>query len=238
MSVLPCFAREESQLALLQRTSGVRRGAVQEPVARVSCGIPELDRLLGGGWPRGQLSELYGKHSSGKTTLALQLLATVTRAGETAVWIDAADALHPLSLVAAGVELPRVLWVRPQRWQEALRCAEIVLLGEGFPLVVLDWGHHSPRRASHASWIRLQRAAARAQAVLLVLAPCSVAGSFAALRVRVSAREVRWLCAGKRKFFQGLCVQAAIERNRTGPEGRWALWEVPRTAGSSSVCAA
>lgn len=208
---------------------GVTRGRVWEPEHWVVSGLAEIDAFLAGGWPRGKLSELYGQRSCGRTTLALHLLAACTRRGEMAAWIDACDALHPLSLVAAGVELPRVLWVRPHNWREALRAAEIVLLGKGFSLVVLDWGDGPTHLANAAWWMRLQRAAAQAQAVLLILAPCSVAGSFAALRLHLCAQGACWLKVGQRLVLQGLHTQIAIERQRTAPPGKRLQWQARLT---------
>jgi recombination protein RecA len=75
-------------------------------------GIAELDALLGGGFPRGSLVELCGPASSGRTSLAFSLLAQATDRQEACAFVDVCDSLDPMSLAAAGVELPRVLWVR------------------------------------------------------------------------------------------------------------------------------
>src|SRR5215469_15911138 len=75
-------------------------------------GVPELDAVLGGGFPRGSLVELCGPASSGRTSLAFSLLAEATGRQEACAFVDVSDALDPLSLAAAGVELPRLLWIR------------------------------------------------------------------------------------------------------------------------------
>src|SRR5467141_1443389 len=75
-------------------------------------GVGELDAVLGGGFPRGSLVELCGPASSGRTSLAFSLLAQATERQETCAYVDVSDSLDPLSLAAAGVELPRLLWVR------------------------------------------------------------------------------------------------------------------------------
>lgn len=75
-------------------------------------GIAELDAVLGGGFRRGSLVELCGPASSGRTSLAFSLLAQATDRQEACAVVDVSDCLDPLSLAAAGVELPRVLWVR------------------------------------------------------------------------------------------------------------------------------
>ena len=69
--------------------------------------------MLGGGLPLGAIIELNGAGSSGRTTLALSTLAGLTRRGHCCAYVDACDALDPLSAAALGVELRRLLWVRP-----------------------------------------------------------------------------------------------------------------------------
>lgn len=75
-------------------------------------GVAELDAVLGGGFPRGSLVELCGPASSGRTSLAFSLLAQATERQEACAFVDVSDSLDPLSLAAAGVELPRLLWIR------------------------------------------------------------------------------------------------------------------------------
>src|SRR3984893_1893954 len=75
-------------------------------------GISELDALLGGGFPRGSLVELCGPGSSGRTSLAFSLLAQATERQEACAFVDVSDSLDPISLAAAGGELPRLLWIR------------------------------------------------------------------------------------------------------------------------------
>ncbi|PYT78843.1 MAG: hypothetical protein DMG40_18760 [Acidobacteria bacterium] len=75
-------------------------------------GIAELDAVLGGGFPRGSLVELCGPASSGRTSLAFSLLAQATERQEACAFVDVSDCLDPISLAAAGVELPRLLWIR------------------------------------------------------------------------------------------------------------------------------
>jgi recombination protein RecA len=75
-------------------------------------GVTELDAALGGGFPRGSLVELCGPASSGRTSLAFSLLAQATERQEACAFVDVSDSLDPVSLAAAGVELPRLLWIR------------------------------------------------------------------------------------------------------------------------------
>jgi hypothetical protein len=75
-------------------------------------GLADLDALLGGGLPRGEISEIVGPASSGCTRLVLAVLAEATQAGEVAAYIDATDCLDPRSAEQAGIVLDRLLWVR------------------------------------------------------------------------------------------------------------------------------
>src|SRR5262244_2303467 len=75
-------------------------------------GIGELDAVLGGGFPRGSVVGLCGSASSGRTSLAFSLLAQATERQEACAFIDVCDSLDPFSLAAAGVELPRLLWIQ------------------------------------------------------------------------------------------------------------------------------
>jgi len=75
-------------------------------------GVAELDAVLGGGFPRGSLVELCGPATSGRTGLAFSLLAQATSRQEACAFVDVSDSLDPVSLAAAGVDLPRLLWVR------------------------------------------------------------------------------------------------------------------------------
>jgi recombination protein RecA len=77
----------------------------------VPAGISALD-VLAGGFPRGALSEICGPASSGRTSVLLALLATMTRRREVCALVDTSDSFDPHSAAAAGVDLVRLLWVR------------------------------------------------------------------------------------------------------------------------------
>jgi len=150
-------------------------------------GLPAIDRALGGGFPRGQLSEIHGPASSGRTGVALGLLSGLTRGGGLAAWVDPSDRLDPESARISGADLSRVLWLRGRELGEAL-AAVAALLGSGlFELVTLDLeGRRELRRLPGTSWIRLQRAVAETKGALVLLAPhhvaCGPGGASLALR--------------------------------------------------------
>lgn len=222
--------------------------AQQARTPRLATGLEAVDRLLGGGFPRGQLSEITGPHSSGGTSLAVALAAAATRAGEVAAWVDAADALDPASLEAAGVVGERLLWVRPTRGDDALRCAERLLLARGFALVVLDLqgvptaarprdrrGRHHPAQApgtrpSAGAWLRLARCASASGTALVLLGREPALGSFAALAVDLRATRRRF--AERPAWLEGLETRVALARQRARIADGFVpvCWKVPPVA--------
>ncbi len=195
----------------------VRRGALpEEPPALLPTGIPTLDQLLGGGFPRGRLSEITGPPSSGRTSFALALLASSLRTGELAAWVDAADAFDPASATAAGVPLARVLWVRGPDAVGALRSTERLLETRGLPLVLLDLALSGPApHVAPAAWPRLSRAAQAGNAALVVLSTERLAGTSAALALSLEPARAHF--EGPPFLFEGLETQARLVRSREAP---------------------
>ncbi len=207
-------------LAGLRQAS--RRWAQRERArARIATGVAALDALLGGGWPQGKVGELVGPASSGRSAAAGAAVAAATARGEVTAWLDPADAFDPASAAAAGVDLERVLWVRPRGVGEAVRAAELVLATGGFTVVVLDLGAAAAaaRERNGASRgalaLRLARATERAGAVTLVLAERPWAGTLAAATVALARGEARW--GGERggpRWLEDLALQPQVERGR------------------------
>src|SRR5215216_6479891 len=116
----------------------------QDEAAHVAMDVTALDACLRGGLPRGQLSEIVGPRSAGRTTLVLQAMAAVTRRGEIAALVDSFDRLDVASAVNAGIDLERLLWIRGMECQRdtavnrALKALNLVLQAGGFACVVLD----------------------------------------------------------------------------------------------------
>lgn len=104
--------RRQVESALAERIPAalsMRSVAVPE---LVSCGVAEVDALLGGGFPQSAITELTGMDLSGRTTLTLSTLAEITQRGESCAYVDVSDSLDPLSAAALGVDLRQLLWVR------------------------------------------------------------------------------------------------------------------------------
>jgi hypothetical protein len=104
--------RRQVESALAERIPSALTFRPPAPPELLSCGLAEVDALLGGGLPLGAITELTGPHSSGQTTLTLSALAGITRLGESCAYVDVSDALNPLSASALGVDLRRLLWIR------------------------------------------------------------------------------------------------------------------------------
>src|SRR5262249_52885278 len=75
-------------------------------------GLSTIDARIAGGVPRGQLSEVVGPRSSGRTSLTLQMLAAATARGDIVALVDALDTFDAASADAAGIDLDRLLWIR------------------------------------------------------------------------------------------------------------------------------
>jgi recombination protein RecA len=85
-------------------------------------GIPELDDLLGGGFPIGAVTELVGAECTGRTSLVLSFIAQLTQTNKVCAWVDTSNALDPLSAASMGVDLRRLLWVRCGELDTTVKC--------------------------------------------------------------------------------------------------------------------
>jgi len=177
--------------------------------------VAAVDELLGGGLPRGGLVELVGRGSCGRLATLLQAAAAVTAGGEPAVLVDRGGQLDPATAEALGIDLERLLWVRPATLPDALAAAEM-LVHTGFPLVAVDLGLPPVRgRAPTAAWLRLERAARDRDAVVLVGSPYRVAGCAAAAVVTAGRGRGRWTgAAGARRLLAGLEAPLELARRR------------------------
>ncbi len=159
-------------------------------------GLLDVDEALGGGAPAGALIEIVGAPSSGRTGVVYALLATVTRHGGWAAYVDAADTFDPLSAYRGGVALDRVLWVPcGGRAEAAVRAAELVARAAGFQLAVLDLGDLAParvRRLPHAALLRLRRAVEGTVTALVLLADRPLAGCHAAIALCCDRSAAAW----------------------------------------------
>ena len=114
-------------------------GAVPVDVSSVSTGSLSLDIALGvGGVPRGRVIEIYGPESSGKTTLALQIVAESQKDGGTSAFVDAEHALDTVYARKLGVRLEDLLISQPDNGEQALEIAETLVRSGALDVLVID----------------------------------------------------------------------------------------------------
>lgn len=108
-------------------------------IESISTGSIGLDIALGiGGLPRGRVVEIYGPESSGKTTLALHLIAEAQKAGGVCAFIDAEHALDPLYAKKLGVDLDELLISQPDNGEQALEITDTLVRSGGIDVLVID----------------------------------------------------------------------------------------------------
>jgi len=135
----------EAALAQIDRAFG--KGSVMKlggkgqvvEIEAVSTGSLGLDMALGiGGLPKGRIVEIYGPESSGKTTLALHVVAEVQRSGGTAAFIDAEHALDPTYAHKLGVNLDDLLVSQPDTGEQALEITDTLVRSNAVDVIVID----------------------------------------------------------------------------------------------------
>jgi recombination protein RecA len=133
-------------LALRQIEKNFGKGAVmrmgEKPSMRieaVATGALALDVALGiGGLPRGRVTEIFGPESSGKTTLALHVVAEAQRTGGVCAYIDAEHALDPVYARAIGVDVDEMLISQPDTGEQALEIADVLIRSGAIDVVAID----------------------------------------------------------------------------------------------------
>jgi hypothetical protein len=189
------------------------------PENRVATGVPPLDAELGGGVLRGQLSELVGPPSAGRTAVLCGMLATAAARGEVVALIDTCDRFDPASAEAVGLDLSRLLWIRetgdPAR---ALKAMNLVLQAGGFGVVAWDLADvPAPplRSLPLTTWMRLARIVEGSQTAALLVAASHLARSpgGATILLEVSGGRARETWAGtsnRARLLRGLDLQPRV----------------------------
>ena len=148
--VLPVMAIEKEkalEMALSQIEKQFGKGAVMKlgdaaakiSVSTIPSGCLELDFALGvGGIPRGRIIEIYGPESSGKTTIALHIIAESQKLGGTAAFIDAEHALDPIYAENLGVDVDELYVSQPDTGEQALEICEALVRSGAMDVVVID----------------------------------------------------------------------------------------------------
>ena len=199
------------------------------PAERViSTGFPELDAILGpGGLPHHASVAIRGDGTSGRTTLALRMVAEAQAVGSVVAWVDFARAFDPVEAVARGVRLEWLVIVTPQTLDEGLAIAGALLTGRSVDLLLFDLpGRVAPTDRPARVADRLHRLAAlarRVETLLVVLDPpgrptgiSTAVAEATGLRLELTRRD--WIRLGR--DVVGQRTEALVARNRFGPPGR------------------
>lgn len=196
-----------------------------------------LRETLGGGLPRGELSEIAGPRSSGRTTLMCAALAGATREGEPAALVDALDRFDVASAAGAGVHLPNLLWVRgaaasaeagrapahpglERIVDRAIKAFTLAIESRVFGVAVCDLADvPAPvlRRLPFTTWFRLARLVEGSRTVALLMGPERLGRSAGGVTVVLGqdrACSFRWRGASDRaRLFEGIIPRARIVRS-------------------------
>lgn len=132
--------------ALLQIEKKFGKGSIMrlgerphEDIGSISTNCLSLDAAIGvGGVPRGRIIEIYGPESSGKTTLALQVVASAQKGGGITAYIDAEHAMDPEYAVKLGVNIDDLLISQPDSGEQALEIAETLIRSNSVDVIVID----------------------------------------------------------------------------------------------------
>src|ERR671931_2743376 len=139
--------RQALELAIAQIERQFGKGSIMrlgaggplEEIAVIPTGALSLDVALGvGGLPRGRVVEIYGPESSGKTTLALHVVAEAQRLGGIGAFIDAEHALDPIYAKKLGVNIDELLISQPDTGEQALEIAETLVRSNAVDVIVVD----------------------------------------------------------------------------------------------------
>jgi hypothetical protein len=210
--------------------------AVPDEYVCAPTGHTPLDARLGGGFPRGQLSEIVGPRSSGRTSLLLQTAAAAIARGELVALVDALDMFDVASAEAAGIDLDRLLWIRghvvsnpgmcrdlnQRALEQAIRAFTLVLQAGNFGVVMFDVADaptDAIRRLPFTTWMRLQRLIEGSQTAGVLVGSDSMARSSAGLTLRLT-QGIGDLGLGTRgaqfgsRLFEGVNLDARAIRAR------------------------
>lgn len=199
----------------------------------VPVGRGDLDEALGGGLPRGELSEIAGARSTGRTTLMCAALAASTSRGEAAALVDALDRFDVESAAMTGVELAQLLWVRgiatsvegmhapgghTSLWravERAIKAFTLVLESRAFSLAICDLADVPPailRRLPFTTWFRLARLIEGGQTAALLIASERVGRSAGGVTIALGDRvSPQWRGHSDRaRLFDGVEVRPRV----------------------------
>jgi hypothetical protein len=233
-NIMPAAARAHLETLLRDRKLDVTLTHLRPALDRrpaLPIGRPEIDAALGG-VPRGELSEVAGPRSSGRTTVMHGALASATARGELAALVDALDRLDVETAASAGVYLPNLLWVRGPAvsvealagrassellWRavdRAIKAFTLVLESRAFGLAVCDLADVPPavlRRLPFTTWFRLARLLEGGGTAALLVAPERLGRSAGGVTIVLGAGRLAWRGGSSRaRLLEGIVPEARL----------------------------
>ena len=238
------LARASLESLLREKRLDITLSHLRPPVEGrppLPVGQPDIDLVLGGGLPRGELSEMAGPRSSGKTTLMCAALVAATRRGELAALVDALDRFDVASAAAAGIECTNLLWVRgiaasveaiggsrgaqaghASLWravERAVKAFTLVLESRAFGLAVCDLADVPVpllRRLPFTTWFRLARLIEGGTTAAVVVAPERLGRSAGGITIALGEEpSQQWRGTSDRaRLFDGMVPRARVVGRR------------------------
>lgn len=228
------LARLEGLLQAKKLDGTLLRPWSEVPSRAVPSGIASLDLALGGGWRPGEISELVGPRSTGRTSTMVRALQTAACRGPVAL-VDVLDRFDPGTAATSGLDLARLLWVRgpvctielthPGRSplveravRQGLRAFDLILRASGFSLVVLDLADVPTRALAgvpSATWLRLARTIEGRDTVGLLTGQAPMGRSARGVTVRLSRTSSAWTGDSlQSRRLAGVAITAAVSLSR------------------------
>jgi recombination protein RecA len=237
--------RLEATVTAIQRRWGpkaIRRlghEAKTTEVLHIRTGFSALDKALAGigGIPRRRLTELLGAPTSGMATLALKIVANAQAEGDTVAYVDLGGTFDPDYAARCGINLTRLLLVRPQTGLEALEIVQTLIANRGAGAVIFDAvsdllaePHNAPLLA--AALNQLPQLLARSACAPIFLTPLQLGDAMSTANyprgfalphyatIRLLLQKERWI--RRQGDVRGYRAQVRVLKNKLGPSGRQA----------------
>jgi RecA DNA recombination protein len=196
------FSKAEIESEITSRFGSAFKLHEKRPAEVISCGIPQIDSFIFGGFPRGAITEVFGPASSGRTSFMLSALAQATMHEEVCALVDTNNVFDPESATRAEINCERLLWIRcANNLEHAFKATDLLLQGGGFGLVLLDLGDvpaKSAKRIISSWWYRFRRTLEATPTALVVIAEESCVRSCASLALELSGEKCLWSSSSDR----------------------------------------
>lgn len=197
------------------------------PLTGWPTGIASLDQALApAGVPHGRLTEIFGDFSSGKTTLAYALLAACTSLGDIGAYIDPEHCFFAPAAESAGIDLQRLIVVRPRETAAMRRAVDAVVRSGACAVVILDGAGGNALQTHHCARLVGQAEKTGTTLVALSRGDSQVLASFASLRVRMRGLIPLWQpgCDGGSRLL-GYRIALDVAKSKMGVPGKTAAFE-------------